>query len=136
MKKYFVLFFGGVIVVTGVCLIFQHIVFVQKATETTNGIVVEISKSGSKGSVSFAPVFEYLTKDSLLFRYKLDFSTFPSMYEVGETVKLQYDPNYPKVARPVGAVGYILIPVIFICLGVITSLLFFKFKTRENSFED
>jgi hypothetical protein len=80
---------------------FSTAAFIKRTSETT-GEVVRLQKS--KGSFIYqrldsVPVFRFRTEDGKSHTVTSKFGTFPSRFEVGDTVQVRYDTADPNNAR-------------------------------------
>lgn len=89
------IFLGAGFLVVGTGTGFFTYLKSYRATEPVLGIV-EALREGRKG---YFPTISYTPKDGVQRSYESHFGSNPPMYEVGDTVRLYYDPADPAAVR-------------------------------------
>ena len=106
--------FALVGLVTGVLFfseLYSRFRITKYGVETT-GVVVEVKRKNSKGSLLTAPVIEYKTAAGSTELYDSDMYSNLVKYEEGEEVKLHYDPDNPQKIL-LGKGGWLQISLFF-----------------------
>lgn len=92
--------------------------------ETTTGTVIELKESESDGSCCvYSPVVEFETNGQT-YTFESDNASYPPEYEVGEEVRVIYNPENPGNAQINKASERWLMPIIIIPAMMITSIIF------------
>lgn len=95
-----------------------------KNGETTTGIVIELEESESDGSCCvYSPVIEF-EANGQTYTFEGDSASYPPEYEVGEEVRVLYNPENPSNAQINKVSERWLMPVIVIPAMIITSIIF------------
>jgi hypothetical protein len=91
----------------------------MKTFTRVKGIVIELNTSrGRRGSITSAPVVEYVTTDGRIEHYASGTYTSPPSFELNETVEILYNPKNPKDAM-IDSFGQLwLAPMIVGGLGI------------------
>jgi hypothetical protein len=122
----FVAIFGGigvVFVIIAAWMLVSTIQFRERA-QSTEGVVVElVSRRGSKGGVTYSPVYEFKDRNGGQHRVQSSTSSNPASYDVGERVTVRYDPARPGDARIDGFMDNWFLPLIFGGIGSIFAVI-------------
>ena len=122
----FVAIFGGigvVFVIVAAWILVSTIQFRGRA-QSAEGVVVElVARSGSKGGVTYAPVYEFTDRNGESHRVQSSSSSNPASYDVGERVTVRYEPAEPGDARIDGFMDNWFLPTIFGGIGSIFALI-------------
>jgi Protein of unknown function (DUF3592) len=73
--------------------------FISKAQETKGIVVRMLSKSGSKGGIIYAPVYQFRTIDGRTIEVEESIYSKPPQFQEGQSVDILYDPQNPEKAR-------------------------------------
>ncbi len=96
--KVSVLIFGGIgfvlLAIAGL-LFLREQSFLNKA-EHVMGTVTDLDRSESDGDTSYCPVIDFSTTDGQNVRYHASICSSPPAFDVGDSVKIIYDPSNPK----------------------------------------
>lgn len=97
----------------------------SKNGEITTGIVIELEESSDadNGCCVYSPVIEF-EANGQTYTFESDNASYPPAYEVGEEVKILYNPEDPNNAQINKASERWLMPVIIIPAMIITSIIF------------
>jgi len=96
-----------VFLVVGPCAVFYSIVstmrtrfFIRRSVEVS-GEVVRLERSRSRGRYGFtyAPVFTFSTESGEIYTVESDVGTSPACFDVGDPVRVRYDPAHPDSAK-------------------------------------
>jgi len=90
---------------------------------TADGTVVDMDKSDSDGSTSYAPIIDYVVDGETYEMNSTSYSS-PPAYHVGQAVRVAYDRANPSVARIDNFWELWLLPIIFISIAVLFGLIF------------
>lgn len=107
---------GLIAAAVGIYLLSGRISDKKRCTESVTAVVVDLERvvsSGSKKSITYAPVFEY-TYHGTTYHYISPISSRPPDYRRGETASLMIDPNDPNIAYVNDKTATMFI---LICLG-------------------
>ncbi len=96
-----------------------------KNGETTTGIVTKLEEgTDSDGNCcTYSPVIEFQANGQT-YTFESDNASYPPEYEIGEEVKILYNPENPNNAQINKASERWLMPVIVIPAMIITSIIF------------
>jgi len=124
------LFAGCCAVVFSLVSIVQTRNFIGRSVEVT-GEVISLKRSAGSRGVTYAPIFSFTTVDGNAYTVTSDVSSSPAGFDVGECVRVRYDPAHPENARihsffqtwgiaaPFGLVGAAFIAYSCNALGVL-----------------
>ncbi|PKN93819.1 MAG: hypothetical protein CVU44_08365 [Chloroflexi bacterium HGW-Chloroflexi-6] len=101
----------------------------ERSGITTEGLVVGLVESSDSDGTSYAPIIRFKTQSGREIEFQANHYSYPSQYEIGQTVSVLYPADKPTKATLKGE-GKLLI-IIFGIVGAIDILvgLFFGFKT-------
>jgi hypothetical protein len=132
MKQFILLVATFIFFGIGTFLGYQRYQFFSQNKATTEGKVIQNvekkRKKGYKTKISYSPIFQFSTPEGQTYTIASDLATNPAQYEVGEQVKLYYNPAKPDEARPYSWIDSWLIPLVFIGFGI---LLFVIYKSKR-----
>ena len=106
--------------------------------ETTATVIENVAvKSGSSsknksGTLTFAPVFEY-GFGGIHYKNQSSVSSNPPKYEIGDTVKILVNPDFPETYRTDGEIVLRIIAAIFSFLGIIFTIVGIKIRTLPQN---
>jgi Protein of unknown function (DUF3592) len=98
---------GFVLLVAGPCILIYSVVsfvrtrsFLRCCVEVDGEVKrLERSKSSGKYGYTYAPVFSFTVADGQTYTVTSEVSTSPPGFDVGESVRVRYDPSNPEDAR-------------------------------------
>jgi hypothetical protein len=90
--------------------------------EKATGTVIALSESDSDGSTVYSPVIEF-TANGKTVSFEGSNASSPPVYDIGEEVKLLYDPAAPEQARVNSFYELWLFPIIIIPAMLLTMLI-------------
>jgi hypothetical protein len=86
--------------------------------ETVNGTVTTFDVSDSDDSVTYCPVISFSTKKGQQVEYHANVCASPRAFDVGQTVKVIYDPKDPKNVQMANVWLEYLTPLILTAVGL------------------
>jgi Protein of unknown function (DUF3592) len=94
---------GAVLIVIGLAELLKYRRFHQRA-RNADGIVVDMScgVAAYAGPVAYHPVLQFRTREGRVVRATSRVGSYPAPAQIGERVKVAYDPRDPEVAEIVG----------------------------------
>jgi hypothetical protein len=102
LLDYLFLFLGPCAVVYSIVSIVQVGAFIRCSAEV-DGEVVRLEQSQSRGrygyGYTYAPVFSFTSIDGLTHTVTSDVGSSPAGFDVGDSVRVRYDPANPQTAR-------------------------------------
>lgn len=119
--KIFVLVFGGV---GAILLLIAGFLFVQErsflaSAETVTGHVSDFDiSSDSDNNNSYCPVIDFTTQRGQNVEYHANVCSAPPAFDVGQSVKVVYDPQNPRKVQMAGFWSEYLAPLILTLIGV------------------
>jgi uncharacterized protein DUF3592 len=114
--KYF-LAIGAILLLLAGLFAFLEWNFLNQA-ETVTGTVTDFDISNSDDGVTFCPVILFKTKSGQQVEYHANFCSSPRAYEVGDSVKVVYNPKDPKNVQPANFWLEYLTPLILLAVGL------------------
>jgi hypothetical protein len=104
---------------------------------TADGVVVDLAPRSSSGSgLTYAPVIEFQPPGAAPLRYTESFSSNPPSHQVGEHVRVYYDPAQPARGRLDGFFSLWFGPLLFSGMGLLFTLagggVFLAFRLRQR----
>ena len=98
---------------------------------TTTGMVVRLDErsSGEGGCCTYVPVVDFQVQDQV-YTFEGDNASYPPAYDVGEEVKVRYDPSNPDRAQIDSMLERWIFPVIIIPAMIVAALIFNYFMIR------
>jgi hypothetical protein len=99
LDKVFLIFGPCAVVYAAVSMVRTHN-FIRRSVEV-DGEVLRLDRSRSRGryGYTYAPVFTFKTPDDIAHTVTSDVGTSPAGFEVGDSVRVRYDPANPESAR-------------------------------------
>lgn len=111
---------GAIFLAVSVGVGITTVSFVSDA-KRADGVVIDLVwRSGSKGGSTAAPVVSYEV-DGKTYQFTSSTGSRPPAYDVGETVKVLYDPKAPADGRIDSFMELYMFPLIFGLLGLAES---------------
>ncbi len=99
----------------------------------TNATVIKLLPSVSDGTTVYTPVFEYTDRSMVKHIYESTIQSYPAPYEIGEKVKVIYNPRKPNNVKTIsfwglyrGSVILFMIAAPFLIIG--GSYMLYSFK--------
>ncbi len=89
----------------------------------TTGVVVELVRRSTTRSHILCPMVEFTSPAGEKLRFTSDFGSLPAGYQVGQGVKVRYDPANPQNAEIESGMSLWLAPLIMVFMGVIACCL-------------
>jgi Protein of unknown function (DUF3592) len=113
------LLFGLPFFLIGLLAGYNEYTFFTNATETTEGIVIDVASEASKKGTSYTYrcYYSYTTKSGERLTCRDAKSTKPALYDIGDKVILYYNPSEPEKAAPLSFWGTWLLPFAFTFVG-------------------
>ena len=100
----------------------------ESRVEATGSVVELTSRITTSGrSHIICPVVEFTAPSGEKIRFTSDFGSFPATHQIGQSVKVRYDPVDPQKAEIDSATNRWLMPLILIFMGVIACCLAIAF---------
>jgi hypothetical protein len=107
--------------------------FISKAQETKGTVVRMLSKSGSKGGIIYAPVYQFRTIDGRTIEVEESIYSKPPQFQEGQSVDILYEPQNPEGARVKKWMNLYSLPlvlggmgVIFVGIGIVSLISFIR----------
>jgi hypothetical protein len=100
LLNYAFLVVGPCAVVYSVVSIVQTGAFIRRSSEVDGEVIrLEQSKSRDRYGYTYAPVFSFTSIDGLTHTVTSDVGSSPAGFDVGDSVRVRYDPANPQTAR-------------------------------------
>lgn len=103
------------------------------AAVSGRGEVVDFFESRSSDSITYRPVVSFETDTGQLIRFTSSTGSNPPAYNRGETVEVLYDPLAPDNAQINGFFSLWGVPVIFVAIGGLLSLIGIALFVRQRT---
>ena len=71
----------------------------RAASASVSGVVVELHKGVSRRGAVYYPTVQFSAPSGQVIRFESAFGTMPASYQVGQAVKVYYDPKEPHTAE-------------------------------------
>ncbi len=124
--KLFSIIFGGVgliLLAVGAYLYFREAAFLGRAQQATGRVTDLYYSSDSDGGGSYCPSVEFTTRAGQTVSYDSNVCSDPPAYQVGQQVRILYDPQHPQDAQLTGLWGQYAAVIILFLIGVPFSLI-------------
>jgi hypothetical protein len=99
----FVFFFGGPCALAySLVSTFRTRDFIRRSVEVTGEVIRlerSVDRGGSASYIEYAPVFSFTVADGNAYTVISKISSSPADFNVGESVRVRYDPTNPQDAR-------------------------------------
>jgi hypothetical protein len=108
--------------------------FLHRSVSVDGTVVrLDIVRDNDNNSLTYSPVFTFAANDGNSYTVSSNISSNPPSFEVGENVRVLYEPKYPTRAK-IGAFWQLwTMPVVFGILGTIASVVgFFLFRLEKR----
>lgn len=110
---------GGLLVLIGVFLYIRTRIFIGKAQEVKGTVIEMVYSRNSDGDGGFSPVYQFKTLDGQNIVIHDSLSSNPPRFQVGQEVKVLYDPGNPQKARLNKWMNLYFVPVLLAGIGLI-----------------
>lgn len=125
--KLFSIIFGGVgliLLAVGAYLYFREVTFLKGAQQVTGRVTnLYFSENTDNNGGAYCPSVEFTTKAGQTVSYDSNVCSDPPAYQVGQQVKIYYDPQKPQDAQLTGLWGQYAAVLILFLIGVPFSLI-------------
>jgi|GEM_PF-4807282 len=130
-KRQILIFIALFVAFFGMRFVQENYTFLKNAENTTGTVIENRTVKTETGGENYSPVVRFSTKDGDVIDLKTDFSSSDIAFDVGEEVRVAYDPLYPNNGRirefqvmylPL-LVPVFLISIFLIIFGVMSSSL-------------
>jgi hypothetical protein len=132
MKRKLLGLAGTIFLLVGLFIAYNRYSFFHNAACSVDGTVKEVIEKkrhkGAKIKYSYVPVFEYIAQNGNTYTYTSDLATNPPQYQVGEKVKLYYNPENPQIAKAYSILDSLIIPLVFILFGLFFIIISIRIK--------
>lgn len=110
------------------------LLFVERSTQTEGTVIGLDQHPDDNGSVSFSPVFEFVTDRGQIVTLHSNVSSNPSGFEIGDKVPVRYVKSNPSSARISTFFQTWAFEIIFAIFGAAMSLvgLFFRWRVAKR----
>jgi hypothetical protein len=100
LLNYMFLVVGPCAVVYSIVSIMRTRSFIRRSVEV-NGEVIRLERSPDRGryGYTYAPVFSFTSADGVMHTVTSDVGSSPAGFDVGDSVRVRYDPADPQTAR-------------------------------------